>query len=670
MTYLSAKYGLMNKKSIFGLHKSTIFKGAYHAEARLTDFAFALAKDTSGYLHENSWIIINASYPGCHKGSGDVIDKNGRPILIFDAKNQIDNSHGIRPAMCVDEENIKLIKCLPSFIVNQIPDDPEYGKVATFEYGEYPQTIVEDEQIELEEQFQNGKVVKTRKVYSINSPFDGDGNPNTDYSPIFVNEYFYQGKKYVRLEIQTLDHDSIVKLIDEKICKKNGNVVWVRVEPIKWLMDLENNIIISKEILTRGISYHKYPVKPGSSEYEYYENTKICYFFKKYFASEIIPSNVSKLINSNNTIQSNSSNANTSASVSTNDEVGGINMANNEEEKKVKEEEYNPYGLDFKEVSEEELIRNAVKSGISVFLHGKSSDGKSARVKQIDPDCVILYLRNETPETLTGKSVYNADLDKMIDIKPAWLVKLEEKCAKEPDKLHILFFDEISNALPTVQSAAFNIVLDGEVNGKWKLPANARIVAAGNEIADSLAANQIAEPLFNRFAHVYIKTSVEKWLAWAEKSGVIHPAIYDFIACYGEAVLRTEFNEKTLNADPRKWEMASRMLNETHNPSTITSLVGEEITNKFVDFCTMEVIALEDVISGECDIDPDNISKKVIYASLMNLSQVDEQNLETVREFVKQLGEEYVSTFDALWTYGDKKKIEIIDNLKNKDMQK
>ena len=107
MTYLSAKYGLMNKKSIFGLHKSTIFKGAYHAEARLTDFAFALAKDTSGYLHENSWIIINASYPGCHKGSGDVIDKNGRPILIFDAKNQIDNSHGIRPAMCVDEENIK-----------------------------------------------------------------------------------------------------------------------------------------------------------------------------------------------------------------------------------------------------------------------------------------------------------------------------------------------------------------------------------------------------------------------------------------------------------------------------------------------------------------------------------------------------------------------------------
>ena len=65
-----------------------------------------------------------------------------------------------------------------------------------------------------------------------------------------------------------------------------------------------------------------------------------------------------------------------------------------------------------------------------------------------------------------------------------------------------VFFDELTNALPSIQGMAFNIILDKEVNGLWKLPNNCRVVAAGNELKDSLAANLMPEPLFNRFAHV------------------------------------------------------------------------------------------------------------------------------------------------------------------------
>lgn len=53
----------------------------------------------------------------------------------------------------------------------------------------------------------------------------------------------------------------------------------------------------------------------------------------------------------------------------------------------------------------------------------------------------------------------------MIDVKPTWLKKLEEKCEKEPDRFHIVFLDEITNALLSIQGIAFNIVLDREVNG-------------------------------------------------------------------------------------------------------------------------------------------------------------------------------------------------------------
>ena len=97
-------------------------------------------------------------------------------------------------------------------------------------------------------------------------------------------------------------------------------------------------------------------------------------------------------------------------------------------EEKQAERRRNPYGLKFGQVSEEEIIRGAIESGVAVFLHGPSSEGKSARVKQIDPTCEIIYLRNATPESLNGKSVYNGSTGEMMDVPPTWLKKLQEKC--------------------------------------------------------------------------------------------------------------------------------------------------------------------------------------------------------------------------------------------------
>ena len=41
-----------------------------------------------------------------------------------------------------------------------------------------------------------------------------------------------------------------------------------------------------------------------------------------------------------------------------------------------------------------------------------------------------------------------------------------------------------------------------------------------------------------------------------------------------------------------------------------------------------------------------------------NEKEVDDENLETVRNFVKNLGAEFVAIFDALWTHGDEKRLE------------
>ena len=256
----------------------------------------------------------------------------------------------------------------------------------------------------------------------------------------------------------------------------------------------------------------------------------------------------------------------------------------------------------------------------------------------------------------------------MIDVKPTWLKKLEEKCEKEPDRFHIVFLDEITNALLSIQGIAFNIVLDREVNGIWKLPENARIVAAGNDMKDSLAANQLAEPLFNRFAHVYIKTTTESWLKWASEHN-IHPAIYSYIAYKKGETLRSKYDGEKPNADPRKWEMASKMLYATGSPEMLRALVGEDITREFVQFCNQQVITLYDVINGnytQRDIQALNTAER--YATTMGLSQVDDSNLEKVRGFVAGLGAEFGAIFDALWTHGDESKLERLAEAKLAEM--
>ena len=501
-----------------------------------------------------------------------------------------------------------------------------YNGIEEVEYGEYPQNAADSRMQNILESEYNRGMNKTGRSYTFDSVRYDDYD--TGFIPVTYEEYEYQGKKYIRIKANS-DFDGTKFKLSNGVKYRDGDYVWVEVSPVKWLIDDKTGILISKKGLVSGIRF----LNKSTNYKGDFSKTEMKEYLDRYMSKELFQTTKTK--------------------------------------ETVNEEEIiNPYKLKFEQVSEEEIIKGAIESGIAVFLHGPSSEGKSARVKQIDPDCVIIYLRNATPESLNGKSVYNQTTGEMIDVKPSWLKKLEEKCEKEPDKLHIVFFDEITNALPSIQGISFNIVLDREVNGIWKLPENARIVAAGNDIEDSLAANQLAEPLFNRFAHVYIKTTLESWLKWASEKN-IHPAICSYIAYKNGETLRSKYDGKKPNADPRKWEMASKMLYKTEKPEMLRALVGEEITKEFIQFCSQRMITLEDVINEnykDIDIEELNIAEK--HATIMCLLQVEKDNIEKVREFVKKLGSEYVAVFDKMWTHGDENRLEIIAEQKLKELTK
>lgn len=640
---------LLEEKDFFGLKKSKIIE-QYGTKAAITDFAILLGGFVSNnyYIDGGSSLGDRTGYYWTKTDDGDndarVVDNDGSSYFC----NVRRRYGGIRPA-------------LPYSLISEINTNgvsiDRANDIIEVEYGYYPQTAVSKKlQQELELIFNYNimnKINKTGKSYTTDSvkydQYDQKFKAQQHY------EYEYKGKKYVRVTANSC-FDGANFTLSNGENYHDGDTVWVEVEPIKWIIDKKDKTILSLKIILAGVQFNKdrnYHTKD-------FDKTDIKQFMDKYLSQEI---------NQNRFLTQNI--------------INGQNVLKKETTRKK-----NPYNFNFENVSEEDIIKGALESNVSVFLHGKSSEGKSARAKQLDPDCEIIYLRNASPESLNGKSVYNSNTGEMIDVPPTWFKKIQEKCKAEPDKIHIIFFDELTNAFPSVQGMAFNIILDGEVNGIWKLPENARIISAGNDLDDSLAANEMVEPLFNRFAHVYINTTVDSWLKWAvtpkneyerinyqkrNEETLIHPAIYSYIAYktyMGDEVLRTPFDGKKPNADPRKWEMASKVLYSTGKPKMLRALIGDDLTTDFTEFCRQQVITVQDVINNNyTDIDLEmNTSEQ--FATAVGLSSVDEENLKIVRDFVMKLGPEIVATFDNLWIHGDEDRLERIAELRAIDLSK
>jgi len=67
-----------------------------------------------------------------------------------------------------------------------------------------------------------------------------------------------------------------------------------------------------------------------------------------------------------------------------------------------------------------------------------------------------------------------------------------------------------------------------------------------------------------------------------------------------------------------------------------------------------KIITITDVIEGKYQYTENNTINR--YATIVELSQVDEENLPTIRNFIANIGPELVPIFDDLWIQGDKKR--------------
>ena len=609
-------------------------------KAAITDFSVLLGGWVWEHAENDSSL---EGRTGCYWTKSNDGDTNARVV----------DDDGSSCRRNVQSRYIGARPALPFSSIGSIPTNRESGKrardgILEVEYGYYPQKAVsKDMQERLERAYRSESISKTRNIYTTDSV--DHNKEDTSFQPQTHQEYEYNGKRYVRVKANSY-YDGYDFTLSNGEQYRDGDNVWVEVQPVKWLVDEKSRMMITEKIIFAGVQFNK----ERNYHTRDFDRTDIKTFMNRYLSKDLVQSR--SMLKQTRTIS---------------------NGAKKNE---------NPYNLDFSETSEADVIRTAIQSNVSIFLHGKPGCGKSDRVKQLDPDFIELNLSHLDPELLDGLA---GEKDgKSVHIKPPWLEELEAKCQEEPDKIHILFLEELTNASQMMQSKAYGIALDKKVAGRWRIPENARVVAAGNELEDSLVANEMAEPLYDRFAHVNIETNKENWLEWAvtpesfyerldynketQPKQKIHPAIYAFISYKGDEVLRTPYNREhpEPHADPRRWKMASDMLYASNNPSTLKAIVGEDLTRDFIYFCQLPTITIEDVLKGNYtgeELEEMDLGRKL--ATVSGLVAVDSENMPKVREFTKKLGAEVCKKFEVQWTYGDEERLEQLQEIIMQEQQ-
>lgn len=633
-------FTFLTEEQYFGDDKLDILERR-GTKAAITDFSILLGAYVSDYHIDNDSSLEGRT--GYYWTKSDDGDNDARVVIAY----------GIGLSYIVDTRDGGARPALPFSSISSIPTNGESGKrakdgVLEVEYGYYPQKAVSrDMQERLERAYRSGNISKTRNSYTT------DSRRYNAYNEKFVpkqhEEYEYNGKRYVRVEANS-DFGSNTFTLSNGENYRDGDNVWVEVSPVKWLVDERAKVMITDKLIFSGVQFNH----TRNYHTRDFDRTDIKTFMDRYLSRDLVQSR-------------------------------GIAEQTRTSSKATKKNE-NPYNLDFSETSETDIIRGAIQSNVSIFLHGKPGCGKSDRVKQLDPDFIELNLSHLDPELLDGLA---GEKDgKAVHIKPPWLEELEAKCEEEADKIHILFLVELTNASPMMQSKAYGIALDKKVAGRWKLPENARVVAAGNELEDSLVANEMAEPLYDRFAHVNIETNAENWLEWAvtpesfyerldykkeaRPKQKIHPAIYAYISYKGDEVLRTPYNREhpEPHADPRRWKMASDMLYASNNPSILRAIVGEDLTRDFIYFCQLPTITIEDVLKGNYtqeELEEMDLGRKL--ATVSGLVAVESKDMPKVREFTKKLGAEICKKFEVQWTHGDEERLEQLQEIIMKEQE-
>jgi MoxR-like ATPase len=238
-------------------------------------------------------------------------------------------------------------------------------------------------------------------------------------------------------------------------------------------------------------------------------------------------------------------------------------------------------------VQARKAILQAFKTQRPVFLWGPPGIGKSDVIAEITEELgglmIDLRMAQMEPTDIRGIPFYNKDKN-VMEFAPPIDLPDEELASKYP--IVVLFLDEMNSAPPAVQAAGYQLILNRKV-GRYTLPDNVVLVAAGNRDSDKGVTYRMPMPLANRFVHLEMRPDFTSWQQWAVKKN-IHKDVVGYLSFAKNDLY--DFDAKSSSrafATPRSWVFVSDLLNDEANMDTDTQFnlvagaVGEGLAVKF-----------------------------------------------------------------------------------------
>ena len=217
------------------------------------------------------------------------------------------------------------------------------------------------------------------------------------------------------------------------------------------------------------------------------------------------------------------------------------------------------------------------------------------------------------------------------------------------DKPVYLAIEEITAAKPDMQSAMYQLVLQGKV-GDYQLPPETQIVACGNRLNDRGVSYRMPTPLANRFIHVTLETDPDDWIQWALDADIDIDVI-SYINFKNEHLNGFEMAldpkyEDPGFATPRSWHALSdlkKVMDEEGDDMRLQEIayagsVGGPIASDFISFLLLkdELPDINQIINDPHGAPvPSGASAKIAVCGAL-FRKADESN------------------FDSICTYGDR----------------
>lgn len=289
-----------------------------------------------------------------------------------------------------------------------------------------------------------------------------------------------------------------------------------------------------------------------------------------------------------------------------------------------------------------ELARDYMEANIPFFMEGPPGVGKSDGVRQLAAEKGIGFidvrLGQLDPVDLRGLPMVNNGAT-------TWARPDFWPDEKRDGEKGIILFDELADCGKAMQSAAYQIILDGRA-GPHIIPKGWYRAAAGNRRGDRAAAQSISTALASRFAWIEIEADHKCFLAYGNKMG-FHHYVMGFIQFRPGLLHDMKDTDQRAFPCPRQWERVSRICDapDTRRQRLVAGLVGQGAASEFgVYLRGLELPSLDEILANptKCKI-PQEPSSKYALSSMLS-RYADTENFAKIMAYAKR--EEYGRDFE------------------------